>query len=289
MRNYLFNRWTLSAVAVVAVGAYFVTRPSKNVGRDIASAERKDLLIKVTVAGTVIPNKRTVFTPSYAGYVRKLFVKIGDKVVAGAPVVALAQTASGGEVGFPLRAPFGGSVVQVLKSEGEYVEEKGENNAIVRIDDLSRLFVVSEVPEADIGRIRVGQEVMVKVNAILDRSYKGIIREIALAAKEKKEWRRSGDGVEFEVRIEITDQDGQVKPGMSSIVDIITAKREQVLALQQEFVEKNGNGYRVTLEDGKKRDIEVGVQNSELFEVRAGLAEGEKVRMVDFLSLTPPK
>jgi len=293
MKRLLFNKWLWGGLGIAGLAVAIVFFSGKQSGgelrRDIASAERKDLLIKVTVAGTVIPHKRTVFTPAYSGYVRKLYVSVGDKVVTGAPVVSLAQSPNGGDVGFPMRAPFGGSVVQVLKSEGEYVEEKGEGNAIVRIDDLSRLFVVSEVPENDIGRIRLGQEVMIKVNAVLDRSYKGVIREIALAAKEKKEWRRSGDGVEFEVRIEITDQDAQVKPGMSSIVDIITDKRERVLALQQEFVEKNGNAYQVTLADGKKREVQVGVQNAELFEIRGGLQEGEKVKMVDFLAIPSVK
>jgi len=293
MKRFLFSKWLWRGLGIAGLAVAIVFFSGKQGGgelrRDIASAERKDLLIKVTVAGTVIPHKRTVFTPAYSGYVRKLYVSVGDKVVTGAPVVSLAQSPNGGDVGFPMRAPFGGSVVQVLKSEGEYVEEKGEGNAIVRIDDLSRLFVVSEVPENDIGRVRLGQEVMIKVNAVLDRSYKGVIREIALAAKEKKEWRRSGDGVEFEVRIEITDQDAQVKPGMSSIVDIITDKRERVLALQQEFVEKNGNAYQVTLADGKKREVQVGVQNAELFEIRGGLQEGEKVKMVDFLAIPSVK
>lgn len=289
MKRFLSNNRVYATLVLTVLAILYAYLSRGNSGaelrRDIATAEKKDLLMKVTVAGTVVPNKRTVFNPPYTGYVRKLFVKVGEKITAGSPVVSLAQTPSGSDVPFPMRAPFSGTVVQIQKSEGEYVEEKGENISIVRIDDLSHLFVVSEVPESDIGRIRIGQEVMIKVNSILDRSYKGEIKEIMLAAKEKKEWRRSGDGVEFEVRIEIKDIDEKIRPGMSSIVDIITDKRERVLALQQEFVEKNGTSYQVTLQDGKKRTVEVGAQNSELFEIKSGLKEGEKVKMVDFLAI----
>lgn len=259
--------------------------PADSARREIASVTRRDLLTKVTVAGTILPHKRTVFTPPYNGYIRRLFVKIGEDVKAGAPVMSLSQTPRGNDEEYPLRAPFAGTVVQVMKAEGEYVEIKTENNTIVRIDDLSRLFIVSEVPESDIGKIRVGQEVLVKANAVLDRSYQGIIREIALAAKEKKEWSRSGDRVEFDVRVEIVDKDKQIRPGMSAVIDIITDRRDNVLALQHEYVEKNGDAYQVTLENGEKKKIEVGGQNEEVFEIRAGLSEGEKVRMVDFFTL----
>ena len=175
--------------------------------------------------------------------------------------------------------------MQVLRTQGEFVECGKDNNGIVRIDDLAKLFINSEVPEADIAKIRTGQDVVIKANAILSRSYRGIIREIALAAKEKKEWSRSGDRVEFEVRIEVMDKDDELRPGMSANVDIITDKRTKVLALPHEYIEKENGKYFVTLDKGEKRQVQVGMQNEEMFEITRGLKENDKVRVVDFFSL----
>lgn len=267
-------------------GSFFGKSAPKNLGR----VERADLARQVTVAGTVVPQRRTVITPPYNSYVKKLFVRLGDNVKDGDPVVSLVQSLrdSGTDV-FPLRAPFSGSVVQVLKSEGEYVETGREGNAIVRIDDLTRLFVNSDVPEADIGKIKIGQQVLIKANAILNRAYHGVIREMALAAKEKKEWSRTGDRVDFEVKMEVIDKDARVRPGMSVIVDIITDKRTNVLALAQEYIEKTDGNYFVTLENGERRKIEVGLQNEDKFEIIKGLAEKDAVRVVDFSAMNMDK
>lgn len=247
---------------------------------------KHDLVSRVTVAGTVIPNRRTVFVPPYNAYIKKIFVKIGQTVRAGDPVVSLAQSLrSSAEEIYPLRAPFNGTVVQVLKSEGEYLEQGKDNTAIVRIDDLSRIFISADVPESDVSKIRVGQEVLIKASGALSRDYRGQIREIALAAKERKDWDRSGERVEFPIRIEILDPDTGVRPGMSTLVDVITAKKDGVTAIPHEFVEKRKDDYLVTLEDGSQRKIKVGLRNEEMFEVVDGLKEGDKVKMVDFVSL----
>jgi len=45
----------------------------------------------------------------------------------------------------------------------------------------------------------------------------------------------------------------------------------------------------VVLENGQKKEIEIGIQNEEAFEIRGGLKEGEKVQLTDFLSLLKEK
>ena len=251
----------------------------------LGTVHRADLLQQVTVAGTVVPYRRTLFNPAFNGYVRKIFVDVGQQVPAGAPIVSLTVTPRENDDGHPLRAPFSGTVVQILKTEGEYVETAKDGMSLVRLDDLSRLFVVSDVPEGDIEKMRLGQEAVLKVSGIPDRTYKGIIREISLAAKEKKDWNRSADRVEFTIRIEVVNRDEKLHPGMSTIVDIVTDKREKVLALAHEFIEKQNDRYIVTLDNGERRDVKVGMQNEEMFEILGGLSENDHVRLVDFISI----
>ena len=276
----------LAVVLLTASGFYFVKRHSGAGTGDatIGVVKKGELVQRITVAGTVIPKKRTAILPPYNGYVKKMYVKIGESLKAGDPVVSMVQSLGSVEEVYPIRAPFPGTVVQVLHSDGEYVTEQGDNSMLVRIDDVGTLYIMADVPELDLVKLKVGLPVIVKATAILGRSYKGVIREISLAAREKKEWSRASDKVEFPIKIEITDKDEQIKSGMSTLVDIISDKREDVLTLRHEYIQKSGDQYFVLLENGTRKDIQVGLQNEEMFEITKGLNEGDRVRQVDFLS-----
>jgi multidrug efflux pump subunit AcrA (membrane-fusion protein) len=281
---YLWLGIPAVVLLLLGIGHFLRSGHSKNAGSDFGVVARGDLTQEVTVAGTVQPLRRSLITPPYNAYVKTLFVHIGQKVKAGDPLITLAQSLRGGaEDLFPMRAPFDGVVVQVLHEEGEYVETGKDGNGLVRVDDISKRLVISDVPESNIDKIRVGQDVNIKVNSILDREFHGVIREIALAALEKKDYGRSD--VEFEVRMELLDGTPEIDMGMSTIVDIITAKRNHVLTLPHEFIEKRRDKYFATLENGERKEIKVGLQNEDNFEIVSGLNENDRIRKVDFSSL----
>lgn len=287
MTQLLKNKWVWVLIVVAVAAGFFRSLQSKSLEiTNIGKVTKGSVIHRVTISGNVTPNRKTIISAPYNGYVRKIYVQVGDHIHAGDPVISLAQSlrASSEDV-YPLRAPFEGTVVQVLRTEGEYVEQPGTTagNALVRIDDLTHMFVEAEAPEVEVSRLKVGQEVLIKASAILTRSYKGLIRHIALAAREQKDWDRSR--VEFSVLIEVTDADSQLKPGMTVVGDIITNKVRHVLTLRQEFVQKDGEQYFVVTETGQRKSVEVGMQNEEVFEIKSGLTEGERIRQTDFLSL----
>ena len=270
----------LLVLAMVGLGYHFA-RLNKGFSGQVGAVKRSALVERVTIAGSIMPNRKTVISAPYAGYVGKIFVKIGERVKPAAPIVTLSQSAhSDGDETYPLRAPFDGTVVQVLRTEGEYVESGGP---IVRVDDLTQTYVDAGVPEVEVGRLKLGQAVVIKSTAILAHQYHGTIRTIALAAKEQKDWDRSR--VEFNVNIEISNNDGRLRPGISVVADIITKKLDNVLTLGHEFIQKNDDGYFVMTADGNRKKIQLGEQNEEVFEIKSGLMDGERVRLIDFLSM----
>lgn len=252
---------------------------------NLGEVKRGELVQRVTVAGMLMPLRRAIIAPPYSGYVKKIFVTLGERVTAGMPLVSVVQSLRGGEEVYPMLAPFDGEVVQVLKTEGEYVETGKDGNAIARVDDLTKLIVTSDVPETDVAKIRRGGEALIKAMAVPKHAYHGIIRDIAIAAKEKGNWNRAGDPVEFNVRIEVLDKDRDLRPGMSCLVDIITEKRTNVLLLPHEYVQKKDEVFFVTLADGTKRTVRVGLRNESAFEILDGLIQGDRVQMVDFAAL----
>jgi multidrug efflux pump subunit AcrA (membrane-fusion protein) len=289
------NKWLkfiFFAILIVAIVWTGVTKKIfKNDNSDqfkIGKVERGDVIQRVTIAGTVTPDHKTMISAPYSAYVNKLYVQVGDHVKMGDPVVSLTQSLNGvHEDVHPMRSPFEGVVVQVLRVEGEYIDltntSSTNGTGIVMIEDLRQLHIDASAPELDVQKLKVNQDVIIKASSILTRSYKGKIKNIALAAKEQQNWDKSR--VEFSVLIDVLDADPQLEPGMSVICDIIAKKVTGVLFLPDEFIQKDKDKYFITDENGQSKPVEVGIQNEEAFEIKSGVTEGQKVRETDFLSL----
>ena len=250
----------------------------------IGKVVQETLIQRVTIAGSVESNLNTVVTAPYDGYVKKIYVKLGEQIRSGDPMVSVAQSLQAVENVFPIRAPFSGTVTQIMKSEGQFVKQSDSKEFILRIDDLSKMYINANAPEIDVVKIQLGLETVIKISAVLSRNYKGIVREISLAATPKEQW-GSRSQVDYLIKIEILDADFKLKPGMTAVVDIITSKKDNVLTLGHEFIQKENDNYFVILKDGSRRNIKVGLQNETAFEITDGLSESQDVQQVDFLKL----
>ncbi|MBK9040623.1 MAG: hypothetical protein IPL83_15925 [Bdellovibrionales bacterium] len=90
----------------------------------------------------------------------------------------------------------------------------------LRIDDTSRLFVVANAPEMDRAKLRFGQRPSgLGFLLMVDRKYKGLIRELSLAARDK-ESEANSQVVDLPIKIEITDGDENDKQGCQAIIDV---------------------------------------------------------------------
>ncbi len=281
-RRRLWVSIALALILVVAAAWIFFSNGADKKTR-FGKPITQDLIQRITIAGTVVPFRKTTIAAPFEGYVRKIFVKIGDTVKPGDPIVSIVQSLQAAEPVFPLRSPFGGLVMQIEKAEGEYVKQGDPKDFIVRIDDLSHLYVFARVPEIDVLKLKYEQEAIIKASAILDHTYKGKVVDISQAARQTDDWQRAN--VEFNVKIEITDSDARIKPGMSCVLDIISNKKEKVLTLRHEYVYKDNEGPFVFTKKGQKKRIRTGLQNEEMLEVLEGLSEQDEVEQVDFARL----
>jgi multidrug efflux pump subunit AcrA (membrane-fusion protein) len=286
MKNFNKWRWILGlGVLVLATGYYLKQKSATKAGAiQTFKVQKGELLQRVTIAGVIEALKTTVVTAPYDGYVQKIFVKIGDTVKEGDPLVSITQSLQATESVYPIRAPFGGTIVQVLKTEGQFVKQGDTKDFLIRLDDISKLYVNASVPEIDIVKIKKGQEAIVKASPILDRSYKGTVKDISLAATLQESYNNRSQA-EYLVKLEILDIDEQLKPGMSTVLDIIPAKKSDILTVPHEYIDKQGEKYFVTSKDGAQKEIIVGMQNESIVEVVSGLKEGDEITQVDFINL----
>ena len=120
-----------------------------------------------------------------------------------------------------VRAPFSGVITQKFASEGAFVTpatsasdaSSATSTAIVALVD--GLEVLAEVPEADIGKIKPGQQVEIEVDALPEQTFQGQVRLIAPAAIERQ------NVTLFQVRIELLTGQETLLSNMSVSVAFI--------------------------------------------------------------------
>ena len=249
-----------------------------------STVKKRDLVQKITVVGNIAPSRRMIITAPYSGNIEQIFVKVGQKVITGAPLVTISQgQGSIGEV-YPLRAPYGGVVTHILKTEGEFVKVEDDKDYIMRIDNRRKLYIKGEVAELNRHKVKIGQECTITLPSNPDAEYKGKVVELALSSSIQQGWRNQSK-VEFPVIIEVIDPSKDLVSDLSAIANIITLKKEKVLTLAQEFVYKKEDRYFVYKKDNesKQTEIEIGEANESYFEIIKGLNEGDKVHQINFV------
>ncbi len=175
-----------------------------------------------------------------------------------------------------ITAPFAGTVTDISSMVGDQVTAGAMS---CRIDDLSRLLVDVDVPEVDINRIKVGQDVQLTFDAINAAEYQGRVIEVA------KVGTMSSGMVNFEVTIEVLNPDDQVLPGMTAAVNIIVSQVENVLTVPNRAVRVIDNQQVIyILKNGVASKVEViiGASSDTMSEIVSG-----NVKAGDVVILNP--
>jgi HlyD family secretion protein len=130
-----------------------------------------------------------------------------------------------------LYSPLAGTVTLVNKEVGEIaLGSMFQSDVIMVVSDLSQMEAVSEVDENDVVLVSIGDSVDIEVDAIPDTVFLGIVSEIAHTATTRGRGTQE-EVTNFEVKIAILDKEVNLRPGMSSTVDIKTETRRAVLSV----------------------------------------------------------
>ena len=180
-----------------------------------------------------------------------------------------------------IRAPISGTVISKNVTVGEIVAGPlGGGNfsmptAMAEIADFSNLEVHVDVDEVDIGKIKVGQDAVISVDAYPDKTVKGVVEEIALMTSGRREI-----GITYRVKAQIENPEKILKLGMTANVDIVIRSRSQVLSVPSGAVLAKEDKKLVFTISGQKiqrREIMTGIEGEEFMEVTSGLQPGERV------------
>ncbi|MFL6337403.1 MAG: efflux RND transporter periplasmic adaptor subunit [Pyrinomonadaceae bacterium] len=170
---------------------------------------------------------------------------------------------------FSLNAPISGIVVERNATVGATV---GSDASLFKIIDISSVWVDANVFEKDLGRVRRGQEVRVTVPAFPGVTFSG--RVILISSVVNPETR----GVQ--VRTEVSNADGRLKPDMFANVEIVTDVRRAAISLPQTALLDDGGHKIVFVQTDKgyeKHIVTTGIQNGDRVEILDGLQAGDHV------------
>jgi len=175
-----------------------------------------------------------------------------------------------------LTAPFSGIISKVYVEEGELAlgANISASEPILRLVDTSQLFAEVNVDEVDIAQVASGQQVEVTVDAYPNEIFPGKVVSIAAEATI------TSGLVLIEVKVELDEANPKLKPGFTTSADIIVAQAKDVIVLPVEEVKQRGERYFVmVVQDGKPtpRQVEVGVSDGSLVEIRSGLQQEEVI------------
>ena len=128
-----------------------------------------------------------------------------------------------------IKAPMAGIVTLLELEVGEIVTSGrsafSQSPPIMTIVDPSKMVVKTFINEVDMERLDEDQKADIKVDAYQNKKYEGRVYEISPSGQEQD------NIISFEVMIEVLGSPEELKPGMSTDVDIITYEEKDVLML----------------------------------------------------------
>ncbi len=178
-----------------------------------------------------------------------------------------------------IKAPVTGTVLERLVQPGQMVAS-GTNSvsggtALLKIADLSKLFVRVKVDEADVAKLRVGQQVNITADALQRQSFVGQVHRIAPQGTIEN------NVTVFGVLVAVDERGSRaLRPQMSANVEVVVTERPPAVLVSVRAVKRQGRRRAsVTLADGTVKKVQIGLTVDGQTEILSGLKAGEQVQL----------
>jgi HlyD family secretion protein len=199
-----------------------------------------------------------------------------------------------------LRSPMTGQVTRLAVEEGEVAVPgtfSRETGLLMTISDLSVIQVTIRVDETDVVRLHLGDSTEVSIDAYPDTAFTGRVTKIARSSVRVSAGAGTGDrAVDYDVEVTLEDPPPDIRPDLSATAKIVTATREDALAIPiialtvrehkplstenapQDTTASEREGVFVVAEGiAQFRPVRVGIAGEEYFEVLEGLTSGDSI------------
>lgn len=292
------KRAIIAVVVAAAVGGgvwkYKSTRKqSAFAGRTrIVSAVLGPIEQSIDATGSVAPENRVEIKPPVGGRVEKLLVDEGDKVRNG-QIVAWISSTDRNAILDAARAQGPEAVKKwedAYKPTAVFASLPGEvilRNVVVgqAVDGGTVLFAVADtlivnaqVDESDIGKIRLGQKVRIRLDSYPERPVSGKVFDILYEGKNVS------NVITYGVKVRPDKVPPFFRSQMTANVSFLIKRKEEAILVPVAAVKDGLGGKRVVsmpaAEKGAKpetREVKTGIETDDQVEIVEGLAAGDNV------------
>lgn len=186
-----------------------------------------------------------------------------------------------------IRAPFAGVILTKNADIGDIVTPIGAavtaKASVVTMADLSTLYVETDVSEAYIEKVKVGQPCIIRLDAFPNKIYRGKVYSIIPTADRTK--------ASITVKISFLQKDKNILPDMSAKVSFLSRELKEeennpiLVVNKKAIIKEKDKNFVFLIKDNRvnKTYVSLGKEINENMEILSGLSYGDK------LVLNPPK
>jgi HlyD family secretion protein len=193
------------------------------------------------------------------------------------------RAGSGSTANTNIIAQIPGTVLEIPIREGDQVIESNSFNAgttIATVADMNKMIFEGKVDEAEVGKLKEGREIQIKLGAIEDKEFPGKL--IFVAPKGQEE---SG-AVQFTIKADLTlPDDVYIRAGYSANAEIELEKKDSVFSIKESLLQferfteepyveilKGENSY-------EKKNVKLGISDGINVEILEGIDAKDKIKI----------
>lgn len=176
-----------------------------------------------------------------------------------------------------IRAPTTGSILSRNVNEGDPVvplTSYQEGTALITLADMNDLIFRGTVDEIDVGKLREGMPVKLKIGALPKDTVEGTLYKISPKA------RKENSATVFDVEVRFNEGDiSKLRAGYSATAEITIKEARDILVIPERYVDFRNDSTFVMVQDSlggkEERYVETGLSDGITIQIKDGLEEGE--------------
>jgi len=174
-----------------------------------------------------------------------------------------------------IKAPFSGVVDEVFVERGQVVAASPQG--LMRIVNLNQMYVSTAIPEAYVGKVKIGTPVQADITSI-GKEYQGKIRQVAKTINPAN---RS-----FGIEVSVPNPQGLLRPNQVAKLKIVDYTKASAIVVPTNIIQQDasGNKFIYVISEAKanagiakKAMIKVGQNANSVTEILSGLNKGDIV------------
>ena len=278
MKNMKTKIFILTAVAAAALASGCKNKElaafnSLEKDRFLVKTEKaqvKNIEDYLILVGSVKAMDEAVLFPRVSGKLLKNLVTEGDAVTKDQPV-ALIERDEPGVVYEPAPVPstLNGVIGRVYQDSGANVTP---TTPIALVVSQGQVRVVVDVPERYVGKVYMGQEAYIKVDAFPDTLFRGKVYRVSPVVDTQT---RSAA-----IELLADNTSGKLKSGMFSEIRLVVGAKTGAVAVPAAAVlNENGKPYVFVPLNGTavRREVKTGISNEDIIQIASGLNAGDEL------------